>query len=99
LDRREDAIIIAHYIDRSRLPDQPLLSGSQFVTARTFHERGGVMGDPLAERSRRRSEDVVHRRGDERGLPIVAPHAASSMSTTERGHVLASMWIVRRRDA
>src|SRR6267378_1364241 len=32
----------------------------------TFHKRGGVIGDPLAKRSRRRSEDVEHRRGDER---------------------------------
>ena len=32
----------------------------------TVRERGGVIGDPLAKRSRRRSEDVEHRRGDER---------------------------------
>src|SRR4051812_5463404 len=32
----------------------------------TFHEAGGVIGDRLAKRSRRRSEDVEHRGGDER---------------------------------
>src|SRR6267143_1517571 len=32
----------------------------------TLRKRGGVIGDPLAKRSRRRSEDVEHRRGDER---------------------------------
>src|SRR5260370_41091745 len=32
----------------------------------SFHKRGGVIGDPLAKRSRRRSEDVEHRRGNER---------------------------------
>src|SRR5215813_13946371 len=32
----------------------------------TFRKRGGVIGGPLAKRSRRRSEDVGHRGGDER---------------------------------
>src|SRR5205823_2126825 len=31
-----------------------------------FPKRGGVIGDPLAKRARRRSEEVEHRRGDER---------------------------------
>src|SRR5580700_10620758 len=41
----------------------PRLSG--FVTRRTFQERAGMVGDPLAERSRR-SEDVDDCGGDER---------------------------------
>src|SRR5215472_10810267 len=40
---------------------------SGFVTGRTRHKRHGVIRGPLAKRSRRQSEDVEHRRRDERG--------------------------------
>jgi hypothetical protein len=44
-----------------------------------FHKRGGLIGDPLAKRSRRRSEDVEHRRSHEcrpshRGAPRLEQH-------------------------
>src|SRR5215472_253680 len=40
---------------------------SSFVTGRTWHKRRGVIRGPLAKRSWRQSEDVEHRRRDERG--------------------------------
>ena len=52
----------------ARVAEQGDLFAPLLLTQRcwAFRKRGGVIGDPLAKRSRRRSEDVGHRGGDER---------------------------------